>query len=70
MAEKICDDSDQNFDWVSSLYLSKDKDLIVLEVEGRPVLGLEGTGANIQEIYLSETSCRRLIDRLTEYLRD
>lgn len=60
MTEKICDDSDQNFDWVSSLYLSKAKDLIVLE----------GTGANIQEIYLSETSCRRLIDRLTEYLRD
>lgn len=70
MAEKICDDSDQNFDWVSSLYLSKDKDLIVLEVEGRSIPGLEGTGTNIQDIYLSEENVRRLIDRLNVYLAD
>lgn len=62
MAEKICDDSDQNFDYASSIHLSKDGDLIVLEVEGRP--------NDIEHIYLSPENCRLLIDRLTVYLND
>lgn len=62
MAEKICDDSDQNFDYDSSIYLSKDGDRVVLE--------LEGLGKNIEHIYLSEANCRRLIERLTVYLND
>ncbi len=62
MAEKVCDDSDHEFDYISNLYLSKDKDSIVLEVEG--------IGGSIEHIYLSEANCKRLIERLNVYLND
>ncbi len=67
MAEKICDDSDQNFDYASSIYLSKDGNTVVLEVEGRETPGL---GKNIEHIYLSPENCQLLINRLTVYLND
>lgn len=66
MAEKMCDDSDHDFDCVSSIYLSKDNDSVILEVEGRDPYA----GNNIEHIYLSPENCQKLIDRLTVYLKD
>lgn len=62
MAEEVCNDEDHNFDYVSTVYLSKSGDSIILEVEGRP--------GEIEHIYLSPENCQKLINRLTVYLRD
>ncbi len=68
MAEKILDDSDQGYDYTSSLYLTKDKNSIVLEVEGAPRPGFEDRAHNIQEIYLSQTNLQLLINALNYHL--